>query len=193
MTTTKGAQGGRTLATARMTLTEIDPTQATALSVGGPGGFDWITGGPVEGTRAGAGFLAKAASEGRYRAGWGMYVLVRDADGLALGAMGFHGAPADGRVEVGYDLVPAARGDGYATEALRALSAWALADPAVTTVVARSEPSNTASRAVLARAGFTLTRGPETTDDHGEVVTYELARKTGPSGRNVPSSPRVTG
>ncbi|RFU86933.1 N-acetyltransferase [Streptomyces triticagri] len=168
------ARGGHTLATARMTLTAIDPVQAAALGAGGPGGFEWITGGPVEGTRTGARFLAKSAAEGRYRPGWGMYVLVRDADGLALGAMGFHGPPADGRVEIGYDLVPAARGHGCATEALLALSAWALADPDVTTVVARTEPGNTASRAVLTRAGFVRTRGPEPSDEHGEVLTYEL-------------------
>lgn len=176
MTTT---QGGRALDTERMTLTEIDPVQAAALGAGGPGGFEWITGGPVEGTRTGARFLAQAAAEGRYRQGWGMYVLVRDADGLALGAMGFHAPPADGRVEIGYDLVPAARGHGYATEALRALSARVRADPEVTTIVARTEPANTASRAVLTRAGFVRTRGPEPTDGHGEVVTYERGADDG--------------
>ena len=47
-------------------------------------------------------------------------MMIRDAtDGLAVGGIGFFGPPdADGAVEVGYGLVPAARGRGLASEAL---------------------------------------------------------------------------
>ncbi|WP_231626765.1 GNAT family N-acetyltransferase [Streptomyces apocyni] len=161
-----------TLRTARLTLREIPPVSAAALSAGGPGGFRWIEGGPADGSRVGASVLAKAAANGSYRPGWGMYALVRTDDGLALGGMGFHGPPLDGRVEIGYDLVPAAQGQGYATEALRALSTWALATPTVTVIVAHTEHANTASQAVLERAGYTRTA--TTAENH----VYELRTTT---------------
>lgn len=80
---------------------------------------------------------------------------VRDrATGLAVGGIGFFGAPdADGAVELGYGLVAAARGRGFATEALAALVRLAFAR-GVSVVRADSEVVNEASHRVLRRAGF---------------------------------------
>jgi RimJ/RimL family protein N-acetyltransferase len=51
------------------------------------------------------------------------YVIVRQRDGLAVGDAGFRGPPGEGgRVEIGYALVPWARGEGLATAAVRLLS-----------------------------------------------------------------------
>ena len=48
------------------------------------------------------------------------YMIVRRSDGLAVGDAGFHGPPgADGEVEVGYALVPRARGMGWRARASR--------------------------------------------------------------------------
>ncbi|WP_320778138.1 GNAT family N-acetyltransferase [Streptomyces sp. CRN 30] len=158
------------LTTERLTLEGVTPAVAGDLSLGGDGGHAWLGGGPVDGTREGAGMVAKAYEAGVLRPEWGMYTLVRRTDDLAVGAMGWHGPPdEDGRVEIGYDLVEPARGHGYATEALRALSAWALAREDVTAVFARTEPGNTPSRRVLERAGFVRVR----TDDE-EWLAYEL-------------------
>jgi RimJ/RimL family protein N-acetyltransferase len=157
------------LPTDRLTLQGVTPAAATDLSTVGDGGFEWLGGDPAEGTRVGAGLVFKQYEDGVHRPEWGMYVLVRREDGRALGAMGFHSVPDEaGRVEVGYDLVEAARGQGYATEALRALSAWALSRDEVRTVVANVERDNTPSRGVLARAGF------EAVAEDAEQVTYEL-------------------
>jgi RimJ/RimL family protein N-acetyltransferase len=41
------------------------------------------------------------------------YQITRTADGKAIGGIGFKGQPIDGCVEVGYGLVPSARGNGY--------------------------------------------------------------------------------
>ncbi|WP_107071031.1 GNAT family N-acetyltransferase [Streptomyces cyaneogriseus] len=153
----------------RLTLEGVTPASAADLGAGGDGGFAWAGSGPLEGTREGAGIVVKQYEEGVLRPEWGMFVLVRREDGLAVGAMGFHGPPdEDGRVEIGYDLVEAARGHGYATEALRALSGWALAREDVTVVCATTEPGNLASQAVLDRAGFTRVAGD------GEQPAYEL-------------------
>lgn len=154
----------------RLTLEGVTPAAAADLSLGGDGGFVWAGGEPCEGTREAAGMLLKAYEGGAHRAEWGVFALVRREDGHAVGAMGFHGAPDEqGSVEVGYDLVETARGQGYATEALRALSAWALDRAEVTRVFAAVDPDNTASQAVLERAGFR--RVP---DEDGERLGYEL-------------------
>ncbi|GAA4808136.1 GNAT family N-acetyltransferase [Streptomyces ziwulingensis] len=159
----------------RLVLTGVTPAAATDLGLGGDGGFDWIEGGPIEGTREGAGLVAKGYEAGVHRPEWGMYALVRRTDARAVGAMGFHGVPdEEGRVEVGYDLVAGARGQGYATEALRALSAWALAREEVTRVFATVEHGNLPSRAVLGRAGFTLVAA----EDEGHLA-YELREPRG--------------
>ncbi|MCA2204155.1 GNAT family N-acetyltransferase [Streptomyces griseoincarnatus] len=152
----------------RLGLEGVTPAVAASLSVAGDGGFTWAGGAPAEGTRVGAGIGIKQYEEGTYLPEWGMYVLVRREDDRAVGAMGFHGAPAEGRVEIGYDLVVEARGNGYATEALRTLSAWALGQDAVHTVVAVVEESNVPSQKVVTRAGFT-----EVSRQEGRI-TYEL-------------------
>ncbi|WP_160311115.1 GNAT family N-acetyltransferase [Streptacidiphilus anmyonensis] len=102
-----------------------------------------------------AGITARAAEVGWYMPPWGLYVIVRSADDRAIGGIGFHGPPsATGEVELGYELAPVARGAGYATEAVRALAALGLTHSEVRAVTARTAPANTASQAVLLRAGF---------------------------------------
>ncbi|MGZ6753618.1 MAG: GNAT family N-acetyltransferase [Nocardioides sp.] len=99
--------------------------------------------------------------------------IVRGA--TVLGSIGFFGPPEphgpggpDGPVleaEVGYGLVPEARGWGFATEALRGLLAETDRDGV--RVRASVEPGNTASIRVLAKAGFTELRG---SDEDGQLV-----------------------
>lgn len=86
-----------------------------------------------------------------------MYLIRRTSDGLAVGGLGFFGPPdASGRVEFGYGLVPAARGVGLATEAVRAALATASAHGA-RLAAADTEESNLASQRVLEKAGMTRT------------------------------------
>ena len=59
----------------------------------------------------------------------------------------------DGSVQVGYRLIPSARGRGYATDAVLAL-AYRLFSEGVSRVIAEANPRNIASIRVLERAGF---------------------------------------
>ncbi|MGW1158709.1 GNAT family N-acetyltransferase [Streptomyces sp. NPDC002513] len=153
----------------RLTLEGVTPAAARDLLLGGDGGFEWIEGGPFQGTRDAAGMVVTAYENGVYRPEWGLYVLVRTKDGRAVGGMGFHGAPGEeGRAEVGYDLAEAARGHGYATEALRALAARTLAREDVRTLCAVVDGDNLASHGVVSRAGF------RRVGTAGTRVTYEL-------------------
>ncbi|WP_105975202.1 GNAT family N-acetyltransferase [Streptomyces geranii] len=160
------------LDTTRLRLEGVSPAAAADLSTGGTGGFDWIEGGPFDGTREAAGMVGKAYEAGVHRPEFGLYVLVRREDDRAVGGIGFHGVPdEDGKAEIGYDLAEAARGNGYATEALRKLAEWALARDDVRSLFATVEPHNTPSQAVIARAGFT--KVSEELDEEG-LQAYEL-------------------
>jgi RimJ/RimL family protein N-acetyltransferase len=58
-------------------------------------------------------------------------------------------------VELGYLVVPQARGRGIATEALRALTAWAFDELDPVRIELLISPGNTASRIVAERCGYT--------------------------------------
>ncbi len=83
----------------------------------------------------------------------------------AVGSIGCFGPPEDGETEVGFGLVPEVRGQGIATEALRALVAEA--GRAGVRLRASVAPDNQASLRVLARCGFTELRG---SNEDGELV-----------------------
>ncbi|WP_419992969.1 GNAT family N-acetyltransferase [Streptomyces boninensis] len=168
------------LTAGRVTLRELAATQLAQVADGGSGGLVWIDGAPPEGTRTGAGIMAKAVLLGTYRRGWGSYAITRTADGVALGGMGFHAAPdRDGVVEIGYDLSVSARGSGWATDAARALCGWAMGQPGVRVLRAKTVPGNDASQRVLVRAGFRQV-GVEREEEE-EWHVYELPAATVPS------------
>ncbi|WP_189785356.1 GNAT family N-acetyltransferase [Streptomyces capitiformicae] len=163
----------------RIVLQGIHPAAAADLAEGGTGGFDWIEGGPVEGTRVGAGMVFKAYEAGVHRPEWGMFALVRKEDGLAIGALGYHGAPdEDGRTEVGYDLVEGARGRGYMTEALRTLADWGRERAAergdVRSLFAVVDKDNAPSQGVVSRAGFEKVSDDWGDGEDGAQFAYEL-------------------
>lgn len=100
-------------------------------------------------------FLGKAAADPGFLGPFYAYVIVRASDGLAVGDAGFHGPPRpDGELEVGYALVPKARGAGLATEAVRLLIGWAWSQPGVRRIVARVDEGNGDSERLLQRRGF---------------------------------------
>jgi RimJ/RimL family protein N-acetyltransferase len=76
------------------------------------------------------------------------------APATLIGSGGFKGPPEGGRVEIGYHVREAHRRRGYATEALRALLAWAFAHPEVRGVIAETAADNAASIGLLEKLGF---------------------------------------
>ena len=82
-------------------------------------------------------------------------MIVLESDGTAIGDAGFHGPPnADGELEIGYALIPSARGVGLAGEAVGLLIAWAWSQPGVRTITARVDHGNLPSVRLLKRLGF---------------------------------------
>ena len=125
-----------------------------------PEGSRWAEGYPTEGSLACATAVIVALQDGRTDP-YGAFCIVRERDGLTIGDTLFHGPPDDrGILDIGYGLVPAARGFGYATTAVVAMLEWAFAQPDVTRVTANTTDDNAGSVGVMARAGMTISHGP---------------------------------
>jgi RimJ/RimL family protein N-acetyltransferase len=91
----------------------------------------------------------------QWHAGWGAgFAIVAEERfaGLVFATVRKH--PVMRQAELGYMLLPAARGHGYATRAVRLVSSWLLEDLELVRVQARTHPDNPASWRVLERAGF---------------------------------------
>jgi ribosomal-protein-alanine N-acetyltransferase len=107
---------------------------------------------------------------------WGDRVLIaddRDADPRVVGSVVFHGIPAeDGIAEIAYGVEEASQGRGYATEAVSACVAWALAQKDVRAVQAATFAWHRASLRVIAKAGLVQV-GVREHETMGELLVFE--------------------
>jgi RimJ/RimL family protein N-acetyltransferase len=149
---------GNRIESERLCLRQLEPGEARALLQGrADPERPWMAGYPMQGTMIAVEAFVRAVDNGADPGAYGVYQLVRASDGVVLGDIGFHGPPsAAGSVTVGYGLAPGARGRGYATEALKAVVAWALDQPEVERVEADTTHANLPSQRVMERAGMRL-------------------------------------
>ena len=89
-------------------------------------------------------------------AAWGTRFFVTDDPLELVGWGGFKGPPADGVVELGYEIAEPRQNRGLATDAVRAMLTEAFADDEVTAVIAHTLAERNASNRVLEKAGFEL-------------------------------------
>jgi RimJ/RimL family protein N-acetyltransferase len=145
-----------TIEAQRLQLVPLTLADAAALVNGHqPETVRWAEGYPTDGTLVAAGFVVTAEAEGRALGPWGTYQIVRSSDGVVIGDCGFLGPPDHhGWVHVGYGVVEGERHQGYATEALTALIAWAKDRPEATRVLADTACTNLASIRVMEGAGM---------------------------------------
>jgi ribosomal-protein-alanine N-acetyltransferase len=82
-------------------------------------------------------------------------IIIHKADRVAIGGIGFHGPPdAAGMVEIGYNIIPAYEGQGYATEMARRVIEWALQTPGIQVITAECLDDNIGSIRVLEKVGM---------------------------------------
>ena len=110
----------------------------------------------------------------------GFSLVHRATDGV-IGQAGFKGPPADGMVEIAYGVAPEHEGKGYATEAARALTAYALGSGQVRVVRAHTLANDNASARVLVKSGFRLI-GEVTDPEDGLVWRWERNGDAASSG-----------
>ncbi|MBO2527266.1 MAG: N-acetyltransferase [Clostridiales bacterium] len=88
---------------------------------------------------------------------WYAIWMIELKDGTHIGELCFKGINKSGSTEIGYGTDEEYRGRGYASEAVTAVSAWALEQNGINCVTAEVERENTASVRVLEKSGFELT------------------------------------
>lgn len=100
-------------------------------------------------------------------------MVLREDPEVVVGRLGFHGpVDADGMLEIGYEVFPAYRRQGYAREAVTAIFQWAQRDPAVLRFRASVSPTNEASRNMVVALGF-IEVGSQWDDEDGEETLFE--------------------
>ncbi|HEY9420987.1 MAG TPA: GNAT family N-acetyltransferase [Thermoanaerobaculia bacterium] len=83
------------------------------------------------------------------------FAMVHRASGAAIGTCAYKGPPSpEGIVEIAYGVDPQYQGQGYATEAARALVAFAFRSGLVRVVRAHTRLEGEASMQVLRKCGF---------------------------------------
>lgn len=103
-------------------------------------------------------------------------ILLRDAGEPrpTIGFLNFHGAPDEGgMVEIGYTLLPEARGQGYAIEAVRAAFDWATRVHGIGHFRASVSPDNERSLNLIGKLGFVQT-GDQWDEEDGLELVFEL-------------------
>jgi len=102
---------------------------------------------------------------------WSQRAIVLRHENVMIGTATFHGPPGvndtstPGAAEVGYEVYPALRDRGFATEVGRALIDWACREHGVTHYISGVEPGNLPSLRVNDKLGFVST---------GQIVDGEL-------------------
>ena len=121
-----------------------------------------------------AGMRARQIRERPADAPWLLRPILRSDTREAIGYLNFHGGPdATGMVEVGYTLLPAARGQGYALEAVRAAFEWATRVHGIRRFRASVAPDNERSLNLIAKLGFVKT-GEQWDEEDGLEYVHEL-------------------
>ncbi|HKU63026.1 MAG TPA: GNAT family N-acetyltransferase [Gemmatimonadales bacterium] len=168
----------------RLDLTPLPASAVDALLAGDTGTLERITGARFA-DPAPPPYMADALPVVRDRlrqtpaeAPWWNWLVVRRETREAVGSVAFAGPPdADGAVLIGYAMYPAFEGHGYATEAVRAMIAWAFGQSGVRQVRALAPVWNTPALRVAENVGMRPVASQED-DDVGEVLLYALTTPT---------------
>jgi RimJ/RimL family protein N-acetyltransferase len=146
-----------------LSLSEIEALVSGAVEIGGttilPGALppDFIL------ARA-----RTALSEGKSPLWHSPWLFLAEDSCIAVGTGGFKGAPASGRVEIGYGVAESCRGRGFAIRAVLRLVEIAREQDRVTEIYAETAIANVASRRVVEKCGFSRF-GQQTTAADGVV------------------------
>jgi RimJ/RimL family protein N-acetyltransferase len=109
--------------------------------------------------------------------GFGLWAVIRRSDGRFLGDCGPMVQPVEGGLvpEVGYHIVPAEQGRGYATEAASACVSWVLENTVYDRVCSIVGPDNAPSRAVAAKVHASMREF--TWEKHGKRMCLYLTER----------------
>ena len=110
-----------------------------------------------EALKAAYGEMLELSLKNPDRRQWYAAWFIESAEGKHIGELCFKGLNEEGGIEIGYGILPEHQGCGYASEAVAAVTDWALAQDGVKYILAETEAGNAASQRVLLKSGFVLT------------------------------------
>lgn len=126
-------------------------------------------GGPFDTSAAWGLFCHDAAGWALY--GMGALMADRRDTGATVGQVGINNGPLFPEPELGWFLHDGHEGQGFATEAARALRDWAFDEGGLSTLVSYMDPDNHASAAVALRLGAAPdARAPRPPGDPADLV-----------------------
>jgi RimJ/RimL family protein N-acetyltransferase len=160
-------------ATVELAQAELADPAALAALLDVPSPPDWPP--PLNDADSQHHFLSLLRRAEAGAAGWSLWFCIRRAPRALVGNAGFKGPPTEGSVEIGYSLLEAQQRNGYCTEAVRALVAWAFQHATVGTIVAHTLPAKRPSMRVLEKCGF-IPVGLGPMEDGMRTIRYELPR-----------------
>ena len=98
--------------------------------------------------------LSGCKSDPENRVWYAPWAMTLKDSATCIGDIGFKGPVKNHAVEIGYGVLPEYEGQGYTTEAVQAMTAWAFKQKDVVFVEAETEAENKASQRVLEKCGF---------------------------------------
>lgn len=105
---------------------------------------------------------------------WIWYVILKAGCDVLIGNLCFKGPPSDqGKVEIGYAILPEFEKNGFATEAVRALISWAFSNQQVTSISAETFPNLPVSIKVMEKIGMSFAGNGS---EEG-TIRYEIRKK----------------
>lgn len=107
--------------------------------------------------------------------GWWMWFPVLKESNLLIGSCGYKGKPVEGIVEIGYEVIPAQRERGYATEIAQTLIHNAFKHKYVHTVQAHTLAEENASTKILKKCGLKWLEELEDPED-GTIWKWAITR-----------------
>ena len=93
----------------------------------------------------------------------GFWFLIRKADRVVVGSADFKDIPNEAKeVEIGYGLGKTFEHNGYMTEAVRTMCAWAMEQENISHIIAETDLDGFASQRILQRCSFNEEKRAET-------------------------------
>ena len=175
--------------TSRLELASLGPAFLEALLGGRPfiaegiGGFSLPHGWPDEHDRRFLERRLKQMTEDEDSQQWLARAMVsrREASRPMIGHIGFHEAPIDGVLEMGYTVFEKYRRQGYAYEAIHGMMRWAHEAHGIGRFRVSVSPDNAPSLALAAKLGFERT-GEQMDPEDGLEYVFERDYAPEPAG-----------
>ncbi len=109
--------------------------------------------------------------------GWLSFWALHRIDNTLIAGVGFKGKPDEnGKIEIGYSVIPEYRRQGFASEMVEALLEYGFSNPDVTAILAQTRIDNIPSMKVLERFGMRQT-GTSRDDEEGEMLVWKMDRR----------------